>query len=556
MFVGCRVPFAESRMATANSPFNETNGTDYKAVDSSNDPEKHGEDDAAPYSIRDLPGSVYFIVANELCERFSYYGLRAILVKYFIDRLDYSERTAKSIFAYTTALAYFMPILGGVVSDSWLGKFKTIFIFSLVYVAGGGLLAGTAIDPAAWGAFLALFLISVGTGGIKPCVSAFGADQLPQDQPKALSTFFHMFYFSINLGSVCSILIVPVVRSEYGYAVAFSIPAVLLLIATSIFLLGKNSYQHNPPTGSVLVRFVSTLCAARTERKAAELEQNAFLAPGAQASDNYDANGMRVNSHNDVAQPQQPTHWIDYACRVYPAQDVDDAKRVWAILPIFCALPIFWTLFDQQGSTWTLQAEKLDPMIGSLKLQAEQIQALNAFFILALVPLFDRCVYPSLQRCGFSTAPLKRMVVGMIFGALAFFIAGGLDLWIANSSEQSVNVGWQAPQYLILSIGEVLVSTTGLEFAYSQAPQSMKSTVSSLFLLTTAVGDLLAGVIFSGVDISPYQMSFLCAGLMVLNVFFFAYVAHNYAPPPPLVISKPDIEQPTQLDDPNNQVSI
>lgn len=200
-----------------------------------------------PFRITDLPLPVVFILVVELCERFSYYGLRALLSSYLVDELHFSDDEAKAVFAYTVSIAYLMPIIGGFVADSFLGKFATIAAFSCVYVIGSTGLAFSALDPSTWAAFTALFLISIGTGGIKPCVSSFGADQMQTNDPHALSTYFHIFYFSINLGSVGSIILTPILRDEYSYAVAFFVPASLLLLAVFIFVAGRPKYVLLPP---------------------------------------------------------------------------------------------------------------------------------------------------------------------------------------------------------------------------------------------------------------------------------------------------------------------
>lgn len=200
------------------------------------------------------PPCVRNIIGNELCERFSYYGLRAILVLYLTEGLNWQEDFAISIYSYWVALAYFMPLLGGYVSDSYLGKYRTIIYFSLIYCSGSIILAVTAISPQVWGCVLGLILIGIGTGGIKPCVSSFGADQFlttvaPSKREHAISVFFHVFYFAINLGSVFSFIFTPLLREHAGYDIAFGVPAILLLVATAIFWSARKQYVILPPTG-------------------------------------------------------------------------------------------------------------------------------------------------------------------------------------------------------------------------------------------------------------------------------------------------------------------
>ncbi len=499
-----------------------------------------------PFSIKDLPLPVVFILIVELCERFSYYGLRALLSSYLVDELDFSEDGAKAVFAYTVSVAYAMPIVGGFVADSFLGKFMTIAVFSAVYVAGSTGLATSALDPTRWAAFGALFLISIGTGGIKPCVSSFGADQMKTNDPHALSTYFHVFYFAINLGSVVSIILTPIIRDAYSsYAIAFFVPASLLLLAVIIFLLGRPRYVLHPPQGSVLSLIARVMCSACRERKRVEAAgedvtllittppRNSVVtsASGAGA---LDAGGALVDpatlsSDADYvsAAPPQP-HWLDYAKLKFSVRDVEDVKRVWFILPIFAALPIFWMLFDQQGSTWVLQAKHMDRKVLGYNVRAEQVQALNAVIVLICVPLFDGLIYPLLERLGRKPSPLGRMMVGMLIASSAFVSAGLVDLKIAKDGDMKVSILYQIPQYVIISIAEVLLSVTGLEFAYDSAPASMKSTVTAIFLLTTALGNTLSGIMFSLINLSNANFSFLCSGLMIANLFLFFFIAAYY----------------------------
>lgn len=157
--------------------------------------------------------------------------------------LLYSEKDAKVLYHAFTVLVYFFPLLGAMVADSWLGKFRTILYVSMIYACGNIVLAISAIGPINLPmrefAILGMVLIAVGTGGIKPCVSAFGGDQfkLPQ-QELQLAVFFSMFYFSINAGSLISTAVTPVLRENVHcfdedscFSLAFGIPGILMIIS-------------------------------------------------------------------------------------------------------------------------------------------------------------------------------------------------------------------------------------------------------------------------------------------------------------------------------------
>ncbi|ROT64216.1 putative peptide transporter family 1-like, partial [Penaeus vannamei] len=191
------------------------------------------------------PKSVFFIIGNEFCERFSYYGMKAILTLYLKFQLMFSEDDSTIIYHVWAMLCYFTPVIGAIIADTFLGRFRTIFYISIIYVIGNGVLSLSAIPPIMPDlstkiavSLIGLLLIALGTGGIKPCVSAFGGDQfvLPQ-QERQLAQFFSIFYFSINAGSLISTFVTPVLRDDIKcfnddcYSLAFGVPAVLMLVA-------------------------------------------------------------------------------------------------------------------------------------------------------------------------------------------------------------------------------------------------------------------------------------------------------------------------------------
>ncbi|KFQ67353.1 Solute carrier family 15 member 1, partial [Phaethon lepturus] len=200
------------------------------------------------------PLSIFFIVINEFCERFSYYGMRAVLVLYFKYFLQWDDNLSTAIYHTFVALCYLTPILGALIADSWLGKFKTIVSLSIVYTIGQVIMSVSSINDLTDHnqdgspdnvsvhialSMIGLILIALGTGGIKPCVAAFGGDQFEDDQEKQRTRFFSIFYLSINAGSLLSTIITPILRAqECGihskqrcYPLAFGVPAALMAVA-------------------------------------------------------------------------------------------------------------------------------------------------------------------------------------------------------------------------------------------------------------------------------------------------------------------------------------
>eukprot|EP01101_Sappina_pedata_P005777 TRINITY_DN2727_c0_g2_i2.p1 TRINITY_DN2727_c0_g2~~TRINITY_DN2727_c0_g2_i2.p1 ORF type:complete len:372 (-),score=72.13 TRINITY_DN2727_c0_g2_i2:406-1521(-) len=285
-------------------------------------------------------GVMGFIFGNEIGERFSFYAMRALLVLYLNLQLGFEVSDSIAIYGYFLALVYFTPLIGGYISDSYWGKYTTILILSMVYIWGGCMLAGFAGLKSVGGTFVALILISIGTGGIKPCVSSFGADQLVSNYQKEhhTSKYFSIFYLVISSGSLASYIFSPIIKEHYGYQTAFSLPAVLLVIATVICWLGRNRYVMVAPTGSILKPFVQTLLAASSHwwevrvlgRADSRVEENLVLTvrtarPGYVLLEN--SQGEKVNI--DVAS------WLDFAKLDVDAQVVDDIKQSMLILPLW-----------------------------------------------------------------------------------------------------------------------------------------------------------------------------------------------------------------------------
>ncbi|XP_022110744.1 solute carrier family 15 member 1-like isoform X2 [Acanthaster planci] len=363
----------------------------------------------------EYPKSIFFIIGTEFCERFSYYGMKAILVLYLTNILLLDDDLATALFHAFAMLCYFTPIFGAMIADSWLGKYRTILYVSQIYMVGNVIMCLTALPPQTTGSpeligpLFGLFFIALGTGGIKPCVSAFGGDQFSADQEEHIAKFFSVFYFSINAGSVISTFLTPILRHDaqcFGndcYALAFGVPALLMFVAVFIFFSGRYFYKVFPPSGNVVWEVVKATFYAL---------KNRFQ---------HRHSGLRKD------------HWMDWADDKYDSKLITDIKDLYHVLKMFLPLPIFWSLFDQQGSRWTLQAEHMDGTLGSIRIKPDQMQAFNPVLIIILIPVTEMLLYPLLRKLKIPFRPLQRMTVGMMLGGAAFVVAGFNQLRIDAS---------------------------------------------------------------------------------------------------------------------------
>ncbi|CAK8674323.1 unnamed protein product [Clavelina lepadiformis] len=354
-----------------------------------------------------FPFCIFFILGNEFCERYSFYGMRTILVLYLKYYLLWDATTSTAVFHSFNVLCYLFPLFGAILADSWWGRYKTILWLSVVYAVGmvvntlgavgplGNLTAHAALSCTG------LLIIAIGTGGIKPCVAAFGGDQFEAVQENYRRSFFSLFYFAINAGSLLSTFLSPLIREQvkcFGddcYALAFGIPAILMVVALVFFVTGTRWYKRLPPSGNILVKVTKAIwCAIRNRWKT----EKKF---------------------------RTKDHWIDYALRddESNATLLRDIKYMLSVLVLFIPLPLFWTLFDQQGSRWTLQAVKMDGYVGGLRILPDQMQICNPLLIVILIPLLEVTLYPCLHRFKINFSPLRRMAFGMILAGMSFVVA-------------------------------------------------------------------------------------------------------------------------------------
>ena len=447
--------------------------------------------------VNKFPSQIRYIVGNEACERYSYYGMRSILTVFMIQVLLFQEAEATSTYHLFAGACYLFPLLGAFISDRIWGKYKTILNLSLVYCLGHAVLA---IWETKLGLYWGLGLIALGSGGIKPCVSAHVGDQFKASQSHLLKKVYELFYFMINFGSFFSTIITPWTLKAYGPSIAFGIPGVLMFFATIVFWMGRHEYVHVPPT----------------------------------KSDGHGVLDVLVSAFKNSSNRKPNESFLDGALKDHSKEQVDAVKAVIDIAKLFAAISVFWALFDQHGSSWVIQAMNMDLNFMGIEFEASQISAWNPIMVMGLIPLFSMGLYPMLDKMGFKTTPIRRMTWGMFVGAASFAMIGLLQMWM-DSTGDKINVMWQFFPYLVITMAEVMISITGLEFAYTQAPRSMKSSVMSIWLLTVFFGNLITAYVskvnFFPVASTGYFMFFAILMAVFALVFWFMgtrYKVKNY----------------------------
>ena len=522
-----------------------------------------------------LPRQVKYIIGNEACERFSFYGMRNILVQFLVSSvllayLPSAEREsmAKEIYHTFVIGVYFFPLLGGWLSDRYFGKYNTVLWFSLLYCAGHACLA--LFENNATGFYTGLFLIALGSGGIKPLVVSFVGDQFDQSNKGLAKIVFDFFYWTINFGSFFASLLMPLFLRNFGPSVAFGIPGILMGIATLLFWMGRKQYVRVPPTQGkdpnsfYNVARTALLSTAPGQGRPglmvwwfgvalAVLMLLSWFATSVMGMDlPYWSDKLNfvvtfclalgaLIAFGGVGVSMQ----LDRANGVHPQESVDSVRSVLRILIIFALTTPFWSLFDQKSSTWVLQGKNMAIPTEAwwwptwLVKEAGQMQALNPLLIMMMIPFNNLVLYPALRKIGLDPTPLRRMGWGIAFAGVAWIIAGMIQLKMDSGA--STSLAWQFWPYLLLTFGEVLVSATALEFAYSQATTAVKGVIMAFWYLTSTFGNLwvlltnafvrdegiTAHIASTGLSENAFLMFFFAAFAFVAALAFAAY-ARNY----------------------------
>ena len=477
----------------------------------------------APAPAARMPNSIPYIVANEFAERFCFYGINAILVAYMIDFLKFGDAKAATWQALFKSGAYFFPLLGAMVSDIFLAKFRTIISFSMVYVTGCFVIAFGSGETTL---VIGMFLVAFGTGGIKPCVSTNVGDQFTSSNAHLIERAFSYFYIAINAGSSISIYFCPelLASPEYGPKYAFGLPGAMMALATLVFWLGRKKFAvvpaAMPKPGLALPAFLLVFFAvlAFTAWVFMISGRDILIATGTLLGTLAGVAVLFLKTGLRNALPPELRAWLERSLTG------EGLRIVGKLLGLYLFVAFFWSLWDQSnGNSWTIQAQSalMDKRLfgflagvpgfeslAAYEMLPAQVQVVNGLFILLLVPIFTFGIYPLMGKF-FTVTPLRKIGIGFFVVASSFLIVA----WVEDriQSGHSVSMWWQISAYGVLTAAEVLVSITALEYSYKQAPLYMKSFIMSLFLLSTSVGNAFTAAVNS-IMVEPLSASALATG--------------------------------------------
>jgi peptide/histidine transporter 3/4 len=486
-------------------------------------------------------------------------------VNFFSDRMLFEKAAAAATVQSWSGACYATALIGAVVADSALGRFRTILLFSSIYVVGLLILSCCAGLVPAWSPadgeapsrlqvtllFVGLYTVALATGGIKPNVSAFGADQFDSSNPTHVRqkvSFFSWFYMSVNVGSLLASSAVVYIQENVSWKVGFLVPTCAMGAALLFFILGSGRYRHaaRPPgaqspitralavvTTAALARLDEVLCCRRRVRRTltqgasgggglGSTSEGAGPAYTPPASPLVDAEAAAATSPlADGAAGEVPRlqRWLRLATHDYGGKftelQVEEVAMVVALLPVMCTSVVYWLVYAQMGSVFVQQGAQMDRRLGSILLPSASMTTCDTLAVVLLIPLLDAVIRWRAETGRPKLMPLQRTGAGHLCAVAAMLTAAALEHFRLDAAWKgqlvspedadgatdvvAISILWQAPQYILIGASEVLAAIAQLEFFYSSSPESMRSCAMALQLAANAAGGFLASGLLSAV---------------------------------------------------------
>ncbi|KAF6822479.1 MFS peptide transporter [Colletotrichum plurivorum] len=488
-----------------------------------------------------LPASAFLIAVVELTERFTYYGAQGLFQNYISNDangldgpkgLGMGHQAATGLNLFFQWFCYVTPILGAIIADQYLGKYKTILVFCAFYWLGLVILWTTSLPVAMEhgagkpGYIVAIIVIGLGTGGIKSNIAPLIADQYQRrvmavktesdgerviiDPAITYQRIYMIFYWCINLGAL-SLMATPFMEKYKGFWTAYLMCFCVFNVGIATLVLRRKTFVNRPPQGSVI-------------------------------TDAFKALGLMIAARNmDAAKPswraangkEKPVPWNDHF--------VEELKRALRACKVFVFYPIFWVCYGQFSTNFVTQAGQME----GHGMPNDFMQNFDPISILIFTPVLDKIVYPLLRKVGIELKPIMRITIGFWLGALCLAYAAIVQHLIykagpcyeapgncpeglvdGSSLPNHVHIAVQTPAYVFIGLSEIFISVTGLEYAYTKAPPNMKSFVQSIYLFTNAFGSAISEALVS-VAVDPKFLwmytGVACFSFVIGIVFYFTF---------------------------------
>ncbi|KAL7092589.1 hypothetical protein ACP275_12G172800 [Erythranthe tilingii] len=555
---------------------------------STNDQEKWVHDSSLDYKgripLRASTGSwkaAFFIIATEFSERLSYFGLAANLIIYLTRVLHQDLKTAAKSVNYWSGVTTMMPLLGGFLADAYFGRFSTVLASSIIYVLGLLLLTMSRVipglEPCGPGTktcpeprrvhevffFFAMYLISIGTGGHKPALESFGADQFDDDhsvERQKKMSFFNWWCFGLCCGLLFGVTVIVYIQDHVGWAPADIVLTLVMSFTVLIFCVGRPFYRFRKPMGSPLTPMVQVIVAAFAKRNLQSPSDPDLLYEVSESDKARRSTRLLFHTKKfmflDKAAILEDRFRQD-PWRLATVTRVEEVKLILNMIPIWLTTLPFGICVAQTNTFFIKQSTTLNRKIThTFTIPPASVSALTAISLIVSVAIYDKILVPTLRRITRNERGINILVrigIGMIFSVLTMVVAALVErkrLSILEKdplhSSLSMSVFWLAPQFVIIAIGDCFTLVGLQEYFYDQVPDSMRSLGIAFYLSVIGASNFLSSVLiilvdrltekcgksWFGKDLNNSRLDYfywLLGSITAVNIFVYAFVARKYS---------------------------
>ncbi|WJX49544.1 hypothetical protein P8452_35966 [Trifolium repens] len=523
--------------------------------------------------------SAWLIIGVEVAERVSYYGIQGNLISYLTGPLKQSTATAAENVNIWAGTASLLPLFGAFIADSFLGRYRTIILASLIYILGLGLLTLSAMLPSITNSkcqidskfifcspnsqvilfFISLYLVAIGQGGHKPCVQAFGADQFDEQNPKehkSRSSFFNWWFFTMVAGCSATILVLSYIQDNYSWILGFGIPCVVMIIALIVFLLGTTTYRFNIKDNekSPFLRigrvFVAAVRNSRETLRIKAFEEDCDGILHRQSSEQFNFLNKALLTPKGSKE--------DETCTL---NEVEEAKAVLRLIPIWATTLIYGIVFAQVFTFFTKQGRSMERTIfPGFDIPPAALQTINGVAVVLIIPIYDRIFVPVARAITGNPSGitlLQRIGTGIFISIFIVVFAAFVEMKRLKTAQEyglvddpnaivPMSIWWLIPQYFLFGVSEVFTMVGLQEFFYDQVPNELRSMGLALYLSIVGVGSFLSGFLISMIEnlsskdgheswfsdnINKAHLDYfywLLTGLSVVGFTLFIYFSKSY----------------------------
>lgn len=523
-----------------------------------------------------------FIIAIETSERLSYFGIATSLVLYLTKVMHQELKTAARNVNYWAGVTTLMPLFGGFIADAYLGRYSTVLASSIVYLIGLVLLTLSWFLPSLKPCdgtdmcteprrihevvfFLAIYLISFGTGGHKPSLESFGADQFDEDhdgERRQKMSFFNWWNCALCSGLIVGVTLIVYIQDNINWGAADIIFTVVMAFSLLIFIIGRPFYRYRVPTGSPLTPMLQVLVAAISKRKLPypSNPDQLYEVP------KYNSNNRRYLCHtnklkfldkaailvDDGSSAEKQSPW-----NLATVTKVEEMKLIINIIPIWVSTIPFGMCVAQTATFFVKQGTQLNRKIGKgFEIPPASIFTVAALGMVVSVAIYDKILVPVLRRVTQNERGiniLQRIGFGMLFSIATMIVAALVEKKRLEAVESdplkgslTMSVFWLAPQFLIIGFGDGFTLVGLQEYFYDQVPDSMRSLGIAFYLSVIGAASFLSSMLITvvdhitkksgkswfGKDLNSSRLDkfyWLLAAIATVNLFLFVFVARRYS---------------------------